>query len=450
MNKVINVISSSYLPLLLLLTIVVNGKVIRPNLRSSSSVASDTSTVGLMNDNDPNDLFRMTNDDIIRTNITLEDDEYTVSTSTSRNLQNSRTILPLRVTLSGVGAPTVSKDDIYARIFSDGASFKHQVARCSGDMLQFNPTNWGVMDVYVNANWGTSRDEIINQATSVALSTMNQGYTDIRNAANHVMFILPNLNDGYVGSAEVCNLGMSCTSQFGDDHGTALTVVMHELGHNLGLKHAAGDGNEYGDKTSNMGVSSAEIGGPLSCYNAANHWLLGWFPDSRLDLTTVPSNPITVNIPAFVDYSDVASSSDQYVIVKAGNFYLQYNRAKDYNVGTRALPDKLVITWDGNPGPSGTTTLITGLDMSNANYNDGSTVAIQVCNVVMNGNVDYMVVSIGQGSTNCQAGTVSTSNAVAAQSQPVTTQTATTRSSTNTAANTNSRGSGWSGWNTWN
>lgn len=392
---------------------------------------------------DPNDLIRTTNDDVI---IVDNNEEYMNITEISRNLQSSRTILPLRVTVSGIGAPTVSKDEIYLRVFSDGNSFKHQMARCSAGVLQFNPTNWGVMDIYVNANWGTSRADIIRLASSTLLSTVGNGYTDVSQLANHVMFIMPNMNDGYVGSAEVCNIGLSCTSQFGDKHGTSLTVLMHELGHNLGLKHASGGGSEYGDKTSNMGVSSVEIGGPLSCYNGANHWYLGWFTDGRLDLSSVPSNPITVNIPAFVDYAETAYASDQYVLVKVGNFYIQFNRAKDYNVGTRAMPDQLVITWDGNPGPSGTTQLITGLDMSNSYYTDGSTVAIQVCNVVMNGNVDYMVVSIGQRSTNCQATTYAA--AAVAQPQPAPAPVATsTSSSTKTRTNTN-RGS-WSSWNSW-
>ena len=407
MNKV-NV-ASLLLSFLVTVTFIrnVNGSLFRRNKNLRSNGNSDY-TLQV----DPNDLIRTTNDDVI---VIDDNDEYMNSTEMSRNLQSSRTILALRVTVSGIGAPSVSTDEIYLRLFSDGNSFKHQMARCSGGAFQVNPTNWGIMEVYVNANWGTSRGDIISQATSTALSSIGNGYTDIRQAANHVMFIMPNMNDGYVGSAEVCNAGLSCTSQFGDVHGTSLTVLMHELGHNLGLKHASASGSEYGDKTSNMGISSAEIGGPLACYNGANHWYLGWFPDGRLDLTSVPSNPITVNIPAFVDYSETAYASDQYVLVKAGNFYIQYNRAKDHNMGARAMPDQLVITWDGNPGPSGQTQLITGLDMSNSYYSDGSTVAIQVCNVVMNGNVDYMVVSIGQGSTNCQATTYA---AAVAEPQP--------------------------------
>jgi hypothetical protein len=411
----------------------VNSSLFRRNKNLRSNENSDSTLPA-----DPNDAIRTTNDDVI---IVDDNDEYMNSTEISRHLQGSRTILPLRVTVSGIGAPSVSKDEIYLRVFSDGNSFKHQMARCSAGVLQFNPTNWGVMDVYVNANRGTSRADIISRASSAALSSVGNGYTDVRQIAHHVMFIMPDMNDGYVGSAEVCNVGLSCTSQFGDKHGVSLTVLMHELGHNLGLKHAAGSGSEYGDKTSGMGVSSVEIGGPLACYNGANHWYLGWFTDGRLDLSSVPSNPITVKIPAFVDYSETAYASDQYVLVKAGNFYMQFNRAKDYNMGARAMPDQLVITWDGNPGPSGTTQLVTALDMSNSYYTDKSTVSIQVCNVVMNGSVDYMVVSIGQRSTNCQASTYS---AAAAQPRPAPAPVARSRSST-----TGSTRGSWSSWNSW-
>jgi Gametolysin peptidase M11 len=416
-------------------------------MTTASSIAevenvSESSRHMLVRSNHPND-------DVI---IMADETSLPPSSSSSyRHLQSSyssssRTVLVLRVIVSNIGSPTVSNDELYLRVFSDGSSLKHQMARCSAGALQLNPTNYGVMDVYVPADWGTGRQDIVALAEAATLATIGGGYTNVRQIADHIMFVLPNMNDGFVGSAEMCPNHSAGTSTYGDVNAASLTVLMHEIGHNLGLKHAASGGDEYGDYTSNMGISSSELGGPLYCYNAGNHWALGWFSDSRLDLSTIPSSPITVTMPAFVDYQETAGALDQYVLVKVGNFYLQYSCAKDYNAGASTLPNQLVIVYDADPGMGGQTNLITGLDMQNPYYSDGS-VAIQVCSVQTSGTVDYMIISIGQGGTNCAAGGYTAANSVPQQvtATPATTSSSTTTTTTTTTA---SNQSGWKSWTT--
>ena len=55
-------------------------------------------------------------------------------------------------------------------------------------------------------------------------------------------------------------------------------LYAHELGHNLGFRHAWTPGSEYGDKSDIMGQS----GHPLRQLNAANKITAGWIPSARI------------------------------------------------------------------------------------------------------------------------------------------------------------------------
>lgn len=96
------------------------------------------------------------------------------------------------------------------------------------------------------------------------------------------------------------------------------------------------------------------MGGPATCFNAHKHWILGWFKDRSLALTT-NDLPWTGELAAFADY-DVTPSS-QYTIIRIGQsgparLFLQYNLAKKMNRGARAFKNMVVVTEDegSNPG----------------------------------------------------------------------------------------------------
>jgi Gametolysin peptidase M11 len=319
-----------------------------------------------------------------------------------RSLSDSRTAIVFRIN-GPLGSPSASTDQLWGAIFTSGNSVKHQLARCSAGQLQLNPTNYGIRDIYINAYGNTNQGELAQMAEAAAIQSLGGGYSDIRQAADHIIFVMPNRGDNFVGSAEVCPNGVAGTSFFGDTYALSLSVVMHEMAHNLNLRHAGKNGDTYGDTSGMMGVSSGQTdGNPLQCYNACNHWTLGWFQSKRLDLSSGVGAPMTIQVATFVD-ADQAGSG-QYVIVKLpGNLYMQYNRAKEFNIGTRDMIDKLAIVWDSSGSNQGDTSTVTGLDMSNPTYNSGS-VVVQVCSIQIGGSVDYMVVSIGGGYADCNAG----------------------------------------------
>jgi Gametolysin peptidase M11 len=234
-----------------------------------------------------------------------------------------------------------------------------------------------------------------------ALTYFDGMYRDIREVAHHIIIVVPDLFDGYVAAAEIATRQQNAIAVYNNIHATYLSVLMHETAHNLGLAHAAWQDMEYGDKTGYMGASSAMVGGPLYCFNAANHWQLQWYSNSRLSIDKL-DKPMTVIIPAFVDYLKVRNNAEKYVLVKVGNIYMQYNRAKDYNIGTKEMIDQLVLIRSG----ASQTERIAGLDMSNSVYDDEH-ISIDVCKVESINGVDQMIVSIGRNKTDCH-----TSNAI--------------------------------------
>lgn len=356
-----------------------------------------------------------------------------------RNLQTTtRTVLILRIISPSLGEPSVSASQLYESVFSGNASLKYQLAKCSAGLLQLNPTAYGVLNVEVaNANQNTAFADLVAMSQQSALGYVSSGYTDIRQAADHVMLVLPHISN-FVANADIVPLGSQqhAISTYNDQVAAALSVLEHEIAHNLGLVHAWYNGNEYGDISGSMGMSSAQLGAPLSCYNAANHWKLNWYSDSRLDLTNIPSTPITVTVPAFVDYQAVRSDSSKPVLVKVGNdLFFQYNRAKDYNSGTRAFPDKLVLVQN----LSTSTNLIAGLDASNPKYSDSS-VHIEFCGSSSAGSYDFMIVSIGMSGTDCSAQSASLPSSSSSSSSSLSSSSSSSSSSTN-------KGSTW--WSSW-
>ena len=95
-----------------------------------------------------------------------------------------------------------------------------------------------------------------------------------------------------------------------------------------------------------MGGAPKETEIPQKCFNAHDHYQLGWFAPHTLDLNPeqlfVESQLVWV--AAFVDYDLVLSSGDEeYVIVKVGDLYLQYNRATKHNIGTEEYANALTV-----------------------------------------------------------------------------------------------------------
>ena len=118
------------------------------------------------------------------------------------------------------------------------------------------------------------------------------------------------------------------------------------------------------DKTGYMGAAQAERYGPQKCYNAQNHWTLGWFDDRAIKLDTF-TRPRILQLAAFVDYP--LTYEREFVVINiADQHFVQFNRAKDHNTGPGYMENQVTIV--SGDVSSGTTDLVVGLDMESSEY----------------------------------------------------------------------------------
>jgi hypothetical protein len=154
-----------------------------------------------------------------------------------------------------------------------------------------------------------------------------------------------------------------------------------------------------------MGQSVITPWAPRKCYNAAQHWQLGWYDETnangeslRVSLVNA-ALPLQVSVAAFVDHDKLQNERMVVLVQVESNIYLQFNRAKSYNVGTEPLfADKVVIIQDnGNSG----TRLLASLAL-NERYTTSSGRTISVCQLVLTDMtldaIDYAVLGIQEGS----------------------------------------------------
>jgi hypothetical protein len=116
----------------------------------------------------------------------------------------------------------------------------------------------------------------------------------------------------------------------------------------LNLRHSGENTFEYGDTTGLMGYSTTQLGVPLSCFNGHKNYYLGWYSDRTAILDG--SKSWGGRLFAFVDYNK--TPNDGHVLIKVGNLFIQWNRAKSFNNETRAHRDEVTIVHnpDSNTG----------------------------------------------------------------------------------------------------
>jgi hypothetical protein len=307
----------------------------------------------------------------------------------------------LVVRVSGLDrSPSLSNAFLYESIFVKDASLKRQFYKCSAGKLNIIPTNMGVLEVSVDINInGANVADVVDAADTA-------GVSNLRDYADLTMFVVPqgtkwNGDPGWTAYAAFGG-GLSVMN---DDRVKYPGVQMHELGHNFGLNHAHGINDPFGDWTSHMSQFLLDEYSPHKCFNAQNHWMLGWFSDRSI--TIDPDVPVKINILGFVDYTKVIPGAE-FVVARVGeNLYLQFNRAKLHNKQTEEARDKLVIILDrGREG----TTLVAELDNSNNLYSkinfesSGRQLNVAVCRVFIgetDDDIDWMEVSIGFGASLC-------------------------------------------------
>jgi hypothetical protein len=123
----------------------------------------------------------------------------------------------------------------------------------------------------------------------------------------------------------------------------------------------------------------------------------GWFRD-RSVVVDPGNGPVEKRLVSFVHYSDdIAMYDDDVVLIRVGNLYIQYNRAKMYNVDAD-VPNTVTITYakSNDDVSDRVAALAEGELFLYSNYENGRTLTIQVCSMVQyeSTQLDFSIVRI--------------------------------------------------------
>lgn len=304
-----------------------------------------------------------------------------------------KTVLTLRVSsldaTNSLDAATIS-----SRLYTgNGATISSIYHDCSWNSLNLIPatgygiTN-GVAEIFINQNTvgETSLLSIENAVTAVA-----QKQVPNFDSIDHVMYCMP---AGTAGDWIAYGYSGWSRTVFNNEWCGYVSSAVHEIGHNLGLSHSAKGNVEYGDKQGMMGFSYRRINAPAMCFNAHKHWFLGWY-QSRSISVNLSSGSWLGRVVAFTDY-DQAGTGD-YVVVKVGNLYIQYNKAEKFNYQTVDKKNQLTIVTADND--SAISHVLGGIDLTNSTYRQsdfiGNTaINIKICSASEENEKSVFLVSI--------------------------------------------------------
>lgn len=171
---------------------------------------------------------------------------------------------------------------------------------CSAGAVQIGEIVQRYISVDVHyTDWKTALAKVMDKAKEMGISV--DGY-------DHVIFVLPDTVDfeDSLGKGVVRGWFTAMPESSLD----IKNLVLHELGHNLGLKHSKSDFDIFGDRHCIMGDPEDE---DEVCFSGQKTWFLGWYTNNRISVQ--PSNFKLLMIDTH-DYLQHGANSDQYVVVE--------------------------------------------------------------------------------------------------------------------------------------
>jgi len=244
--------------------------------------------------------------------------------------------LVVRVRAENSDPPSAA--DLSSDIFYDQANLKTQYEACSYGKLTVDPYLQGMTGVNGDTvNVPNAAPGVIEITINESVDSNNNGnYKALEAAANTklrevlgtsqpddlfdaVIFCMPPGAGNWLAYAYVGRWD----SYYNDNWCQSMSTLLHEVGHNLGLRHSgeytgSSAEMEYGDQSGLMGFSYNLDDTPLMCFNPAKNVQLGWYSDSVIEIsrTALTSEPQTFLLNGVADYGDMTNNANivvQYV-----------------------------------------------------------------------------------------------------------------------------------------
>lgn len=304
-------------------------------------------------------------------------------TSTSQGMGTSN-VLVVRVTWLDI-APDVTADELRGRIFGMGRlgdrdfNLRRQLESCSFGKLLLQPAppvsatfcspdspsiDQGILEMQLNESIPLNLlNNSVKLLENMAMQRLvGNGGNYLHDQVNNILIVLPQHPDIRLKSRRFLAYAYPITklSVYSNYWATSVSVLSHELGHNYGLAHAGEEELPYGDTSGTMGYGMGPKATNQFCFNAQKNWFLRWYEDRAMTLSVMSGSPSmtsfdgvlpwTGTLASFVDYD--RTSLDQPVLLRIQSddqekrLYLQYNRAKAFNEGSREYRDQVVIVED--------------------------------------------------------------------------------------------------------
>jgi len=280
---------------------------------------------------------------------------------TLQPIVGTRTILAVQLTTSFISNtgnqrqehPGLSTSEIEGAMFGTGPDapghdLVSQYNACSFGALDMRPAvgpgiQNGVATVELRKQvagdeiLGSLQDDIL-EATEEQIGSLDQ--------FDHIIYCIP--DDALMNGAEkwtAFTYFHSRWSFFQRKRCEAMSVTIHELGHYLGFRHSGLGSESYGDESGYLGFTVYKSGGPVKCFNGHKNWVAGWFEDRQYHADPYMTSPILTRLVTFVDYKNPLLDFNDVVLIRVGQYFLQYNRAKGINVDTAMFKDQVSITY---------------------------------------------------------------------------------------------------------